>query len=167
MVSADKNEIDMFGQPNFDFIESSGKHEELAFLQKSERKEHNSIRIRREELLISLNNLNTVPLKGDLNVKLSSDIFLIDNNPEHPDKPSSECPISKEDFANNEDVIIFNRAKHGFKQMYKITSLQAWIDHKPIAPTDPTTREPITKQNVERYTLKFIQMFYVLFINKT
>ena len=40
MVSADKNEIDMFGQPNFDFIESSGKHEELAFLQKSERKEN-------------------------------------------------------------------------------------------------------------------------------
>jgi hypothetical protein len=123
---------------------------------KSERTELNSIRIRREALLVNLANLHTLPMKGVINVKLGSSILLIDNNPEHPDKPSSECPISKEDFANKDDVIIFNRAKHGFKQIYKITSLQAWINHKPIDPTDPTTREPITKQNVERYTLKFM-----------
>lgn len=107
-------------------------------------------------LQVNLTNLHTVPLKGVLNVKLSSNIFLIDDNPEYPDKPSSECPISKEDFANNEDVIIFNRAIYGFKHMYKIASLQFWIDHNSIAPTDPSTREPITTQNVERYTLQFM-----------
>jgi len=123
---------------------------------KSERTELNSIRIRQEAILINLANLLTLPLKGVINVKLSSDIFLIDDNPEYPDKPSAECPISKEDFVNNEDVIIFNRAKNGFKHMYKLTSLQAWINHKPTAPTDPTTREPITKQNVERYTLQIM-----------
>jgi len=123
---------------------------------KSERTELNSIRIRREALLINLANLHTLPLKGVINVKLSSDIFLIDDNPEYPDKPSAECPISKEDFVNNEDVIIFNRAKHGFKHMYKLTSLQAWIIHTQPTSTDPTTREPITKQNVERYKLQFM-----------
>jgi len=87
---------------------------------------------------------------------LSSNIFLIDNNPEYPDKPSSECPISREDFVNNEDVIIFNRAKHGFKHMYKLNSLQAWIIHTQPTTPNPTTREPITKQNVERYTLQFM-----------
>ena len=108
------------------------------------------------ERLVNLANLHTFPLKGIINVKLSSDIFLIDDNPEYPDKPSAECPISREDFVNNEDVIIFNRAKHGFKHMYKLTSLQSWINHKPTAPTDPKTREPITKKNVERYKLQFM-----------
>ena len=108
------------------------------------------------ERLINLANLHTLPLKGVINVKLSSDIFLIDDNPEYPDKPSSECPISRENFVNNEDVIIFNRAKHGFKHMYKLTSLQAWIIHTQPTSTDPTTREPITKQNVERYKLQFM-----------
>ena len=108
------------------------------------------------ERLINLANLHTLPLKGVIKVKLGSGILLIDDNPEYPDKPSSECPISRENFVNNEDVIIFNRAQYGFKHMYKLTSLQAWINHKPTAPTDPTTREPITKQNVERYKLQFM-----------
>jgi len=108
------------------------------------------------ERLVNLANLQTLPLKGVINVKLGSGILLIDDNPEYPDKPSAECPISREDFVNNEDIIIFNRAKHGFKHMYKLTSLQAWIIHtQPITP-DPTTREPITKQNVERYKLQFM-----------
>jgi hypothetical protein len=122
----------------------------------SERTELNSIIIRRELLLVNLANLHTLPLKGIINARLGSDIFLIDNNPEYPDKPSTECPISREDFVNNEDVIIFNRAKHGFKLMYKLTSLQAWIIHTQPTTTDPITREPITKQNVERYTLQFM-----------
>lgn len=122
----------------------------------SERTELNSIRIRRELLLVNLANLHTLPLKGFINVKLSSDIFLIDNNPEYPDKPSAECPISREDFVNNEDVIIFNRAKHGFKLMYKLTSLQTWIIHTQPFLTDPLTREQMAKQNVERYTLQFM-----------
>jgi len=108
------------------------------------------------ERLVNLANLHTLPLKGIINVKLSSDIFLIDDNPEYPDKPSSECSISREDFVNNEDVIIFNRVKHGFKHMYKLTSLQSWIIHTQPNSTDPITREPITKQNVERYKLQFM-----------
>lgn len=123
---------------------------------KSERTELNSIRIRREAHLVNLANLHTLPMKGVIKVKLGSGILLIDDNPEYPDKPSAECPISKEDFISNEDVIIFNRAKHGFKLMYKLTSLQAWIIHTQPTSTDPTTREPITKQNVERYKLQFM-----------
>jgi len=140
------------GDYKFDFLRIYLNQIEV----KTERTELNSIRIRQEALLINLADLNTLPLKGMINVKLDSDFFLIDNNPEHPDKPSVECPISREDFVNNEYVIIFNRAENGFKHMYKLTSLQAWIDHKPIAPTDPTTRKSITKQNVERYTLQFM-----------
>lgn len=140
------------GDYKFNFLRINLTHIEI----KSERTELNSIRIRREALLVILANLHTLPLKGVINVKLSSDIFLIDNNPEYPDKPSVECPISRDDFVNNEDVIIFNRAKNGFKLMYKLTSLQAWIIHTQPTSTDPTTREPITKQNVERYTLQIM-----------
>jgi hypothetical protein len=105
---------------------------------------------------IVLTNLKTVPLKGDLCVKLISGIFHINDKPDYPDKPNSECPISKEDIRNNEVVIIFNRKKYGFKHMYKIASLQVWINHNPKSPTDPSTREPITTYNLERYIIKFM-----------
>lgn len=105
---------------------------------------------------IVLTNLKTVPLKGDLPVKLISGIFHIDDKQDYPDKPNSECPISKEEITNNEVVIIFNRKKYGFKHMYKIASLQVWINYNPKSPTDPSTREPITTYNLERYIIKFM-----------
>lgn len=65
----------------------------------------------------------------------------------------AEDAIVASNFEDGDEVVVLERAAHGFKHVYKRASLDAWFNTNP-PPKGPTTRKVLTQADIERYTLR-------------